>query len=1088
MNNGNESDTSDVAFPSFSSAPTAAPAHSNKYSRRKGDGDSHKGYKPKRQKHSHRHHEKRHHRARGDEEQKRSSLKDVNTEKALDSLVSEGLIIMDKRGDAELRLFQRSVQPGAPKFRRFYNNGKVLGLSNLLVTVSSNKKDDLDILLVQKQRDQPRYVDIDWTAQNDAIERIGPSTLPDRDPTDKQGKSMLEFIPFDYQQQEPKGKQAASSYDNDISLQQPDFRSLGGMMKSTASPGNSSITNIPDTSTSEERAKLEAAIVKLEARIRDNKHDVSAWLELVDLQKSIVQSSFAPGSRHRGKQTIAELQLAVYRRALHNNPQSSELTLGYLEQCREIMDDDALLAEWVKSMESTTDPRIFMRYIVYCQGLTAKFNVDWMVDIYAKTIRRVLRCGIGKKAGDKQRTLVVAMELIHCLCFFLRDAGYLERAFAIYQAVLEWYIFTPPNMQQSTHGHRIGAFAAFWDSGVGRVGQNGARGWCSFGVKRDTSLADFESNRSFDLPADCSKIASREDEFYSAETKAAKDSTRAILVPTSVLQLDQSLIDSIDPFCVALFEDVLPFLADMEWLETVAGALIDRFLQFLGVIGPRTFILSHNSQQGDRDRDLDDLLWTVAGNGTDMLASISSLSLWAQPTASYPFIYLPCGLDTVDTLLSYKQCCLWIWPASKEFQETAHSALELLALPCNRLSPRTKLQLCIVLLEWSFIGSADEGKRVGKQLLGVHPTSLALWNSFAKMHARLGDWKEARRIWSSALAFANTLPAEQKIWAIVVRKSWALLELTHGRGLCAAIRIIGAESDSEAQVLASNSPIGENMSTSAENRNIGAKEILRARNLVEQEKLSVNKVKLNSDEILEVHNALTALEMWLAYASALDVHAADEIYAQNAENGNESSERSMLDICTIHLYHISKSKVYRAADLRGHVQRAVEEYPHNTVFWEIFLLSEARSRVVNRVRQTMANLVEEKRLHSSLGLLPFYLEMRLCQQVCIASGDCMANSRYLLKRARQIGLNTSKSALIWSVFLHYELKNSSLARAKRTLLTGICQCPWIKQFLVIGLSGGALAAEFSSHEKAVLLRSMVASRIRIHIHANENLE
>ncbi|KAJ1665639.1 hypothetical protein IW140_003105 [Coemansia sp. RSA 1813] len=1057
---GQSSDDSDTAFPSFASAPAPNTENTKKLTRKRKSSEKH--HKSKRHDHNHkRHHRQRDPRPKDERSSTTTSVATKSTRAILEELDRESQIAIDTRGDLNLRLFNQSARPGAPKFKRFRNNDRVLGLKDAFIDPKS-RCDNPEIRLVYGSKNRIRYVDIDWTDQTDSAERIMPPSAG----FEGQITKDEEFIAIEDVSANPTATQNQSKYDDDETSSRPDFRSFEGMAKLDPLDGVTIDKGPTEINSNTGRESSAFTVGELEARIRKDKHDITAWMDLVDRQRTISLSTFTSGNRRQSKRTIVELQLAVYQRGLQENPQSPELVLGYLERCKEVMDSDTLTSEWEKIVESATDPRIFMEYVVFCQGLTARRSVSWMIDVYTKSVKRVLRCGIRQNTRARTRVLIAAMELLHCLCLFLRDAGYIERAGATYQAVLEWYVLASPEALGSTYGHKLGLFEAFWDSGTRRIGNTGAKGWVSFVTCEDKSTKHMEGCDTELLESVFPRMAATADDFYSAERSGMEKCSKAMLTPASVLQLDSPLIDSIDPFSVTIFEDVAPVLIDMEWNERAAGALIDRFLQFVGVVGPRTFVFTHDTLYDRDNLELNSIACTLPYCRSSILSDRLDPSLWTQECSFFPFASLPCGLDSIDMPLPYKKYCLWMWPNSEELQKFARNALELLGLKNSRLSLDMRLQICVVLVEWSFLGSVEEGRSVGKRLLGAYPTSLVLWDCFAKMHARTGNWDEARKVWSKSLAFVANLPETEKAWSIVVRKSWAILEAMHGRGLGVAAKIACAETNAELHALVQDCSHGIAAEALAD-------DVMRAQRLVEQ-----NEHCWNTCPNPEVRNAAAALSLWLAYARSLDVQAVDKVYADFSSSDQSCNERRRMDLCSVQFFHINNSKVHRAQDFRKHVQPAVEMFPYNVVFWDMFLYCESRLRLSNRVCWTLEKIKKCNKQHNPcLQMLFVHVRMRLDRQIGKSSEVSSSNIRKYLKEATCEG--ASNSPLVWIAAFLYEQKHGTLKKAKKALTAAIRQCPWTKEFFMITLGRKASELGFTEHEKAMMLHGMVACGIRI---------
>ncbi|KAJ1919370.1 hypothetical protein GGI09_005576 [Coemansia sp. S100] len=1033
------SDDSDAEFMSFASAPgpssvtevTVYASPDDKRQRR-----SHK----KRRKDESRERSSRH---RSTHREERKAITQSPKTVDLWGQLLEAGILVDRRGDSNLLMFKETSKSTAPKFVR-RGGHRVLGLSGSLRVES----DDGQRINLVRSLDKPkRYMDVDWASQRHAVEHIEPlseSTL---------SVESADFISL--AESTIHGVGAVSKiYDSDAGdgpSAQPDFRSIEGRAKDP--PASSTPAQVAEDQPIV-RSEAQLKMIELERQVRANPHDISAWQSLAQLQEHLVASAFA-GERRRSKRTIAESQIAVYKRALQHNSESRPLVLGYLSQCRAILDDAALADEWEQVLESTGDPEVITRYVAAHQTMT-QFSVPKVMAAYVKGIRRlqrVLRDRIGTHDSMVQGLLRALVELVHCVCLFLRETGYAERAVAVYQAVVEWYVLTPERLWASPYSHRKNAFEQFWDSGVPRIGMAGASGWCCYDNTSTGSTSDLGSNVDNEsLESDLNPWAV----WCRAEHKLAEQSALPVVFPMAQLEL---LISSgTDLHSLVVFEDVESFIVDLPWDESTAGLLLDRYMQFLGVVGPRTFILSSQpppSSQGNESLPaLDDFMWTVpgsAGSCESMFASVREMTLWDQVgnKRRFPFVSIPVTLDTCDTPLPYAYSCPWMWQSSQKYLDLASQSFELLSTtPGLRLTSRMRLLLATAEMEWSF-GLPSSGTSVAKRLLKAFPTCFALWNTYAKLHARYGRWDEARNIWATIL-----VQTVGEAWAVVVRKSWAVLEITHGRGVSAGVRIMAATVDgcTPQQLL----------QRLFESDAVSAVDMLCARKLADSADLGVYDA--------EVVHARLALRMWLAYAAERSCDTATLVYKEWADTLDtdlmciQAEELATLELCSIHLFHSVTSKVYRAWDLRSHLERAVNRYPHTTVFWEMYICCESRSKIFGRVsRQISAALACEPQA-PDLQLLGLYEAL---------SGGAYDQVRGALKRA------TRRDAECWSplIWMTCIVSGGSTARAKRLLLGAMPRCPWLKPLYMSAL-GGELAVLFGDDEKKGILRALVFLGLR----------
>ncbi|KAJ2157957.1 hypothetical protein GGF46_004123 [Coemansia sp. RSA 552] len=1016
---------SDVAFPSFSTAPVpGASAHA-----------------PSSRSDKERRHRKRRHHGSDSEcrSRRREKRRHERSEKYQEvvppprpepvspwrQLLESGSVAVDTYGDPNLRQFQQSTRSAAPRFTR--RGGRaVLGLGRRL-WVDSVGKDNTEIQLSEATSTIARYMDIDWKSHEYKTE-----------------DAYLRMMPDDSQL--PMG----------IS---PDYVPIG----SATTQGDRLSDGSEGGELFEAQSAIRAKTAELEARTKASVHDVDAWLQLVAHQDAVTALAFSGKSRRRMKRAIAEVKADIFRRALHSNRDSRPLALGYLAQCADILDDDALLVEWQTMVESTSDPQLILHYVRFCQTLASRFSVPWVADVYAGSIRRVLRCGV--RSVDRSPEIgTAAVELIHCVCLFFREAGYAERALATYQAALEWYIMTPATKSGEPASHRMHAFKRFWSAGQPRVGMDSATGWCSYGHELDSAGGQAIWPDGAEDPG-CTSV----DGWCAAEVRRSKGGMEPWVVPIN--RLDEENIQAMDPHALVLFEDIEPFLVDLPPSQPIARLLLDRFLQFLGVVGPRTFVLSpsHARQQ----LVADELMWMLPGEGDDMYAPVDTLSLW--PTSKgkgtdwslpgFPFISVPVTLDTLDMPLGYANVCPWLVPANKAYRKIARNTLvqtresELLDTPAKTL-------LSVVLLEWQFVESPADGGRAGKDLLAENPTCLSLWNTLAKMHARTGAWSEARRVWTSAILLADTLPQAERPWVAVLCKSWAVLEAFYGRGLTACVEILAAVRDPpRLKRLSADDPVDRSLA-------ISATDLTNAQGLVDGYARAYSPTDCPDQS--EVGLAILTLRLWLAYAARPDGQAVEKAYEQYA--GSVPNERAELSVCAIHLFHAQTSRVFRAADLRARVQRALRRHPHNTVLWQVLLFSEQRAQVGSRFGHQLAAVLAENRDHALPDLRLFGVYSVLCRGNQSAG---INRVRWALDRATRNG--ASSSLLAWMVYIVFECRLGTAKRAKQVLLTALRMCPWAKPLYMLALGTGSLASQFADHEKQALLRSAVSAGLRTRV-------
>ncbi|KAJ2745637.1 hypothetical protein GGI20_002020 [Coemansia sp. BCRC 34301] len=1073
-------DSDEAEFTSFASAP--GPSSFTAVSVHVASPEQHADERHRRRSRKKRHRSDRIDRAdRAEHRQKTISQGPSPAEDLWGQLLEDGILSVDRRGDANLLLFKETPKSTAPKFVRRAGR-RVLGLGGGF-RVDRDTEGPI-IKLVQGSDTPKRYMDIDWKSQRHTTEHV--------DVSDSH-LVATDFMPLVESEKRGGNSTSSRAYDSDAEggpSSHPDFRSIEGRAKdssSAASAHNRVATGDEPIARSEAQTKM----IELERKVSKNPHDISAWQALALLQEELVSSSFAPTAgrsklSQRSKRAVAESQIEVYRRALRHNPESRLLVFGYFERYSSIFDDAALADEWELMLNSTSDPEIVKRYVAVLQTMSAQFTVAKVTAVYVKGIRRLQRV-LGDKIGPERDSVVVqglltaVVELIHCACLFMRESGFAELAISVYQAVVEWYLLTPEKLYLLPFSHRKRAFERFWDSGAARIGMADACGWsCYDNTNTESTTANLCQSVSSEPPdLDSDQLSA----WCRAEQKLAEQ--HGLPIAFSMAQLDEATIGSgcVDPNSLVVFEDVEPFIVDLPWSEDTASMLLDRFMQFLGVVGPRTFVLTKRppascDQSSGSLPTLDDCMWTLpglAGSCESMYVAVRELSLWSQAGAElrFPFVSTPLTLDTCDTPLPYAYSCPWLWQRSQNFQDLARHSFELLLTTAGlRLSStRLRLLLATAEMEWSF--ALSSGKSVGKRLLKTYPTCLALWNTYAKLHARYGQWDEARAIWSSILVRAEDLAESSQKWVVVVRKSWAVLEILHGSEVSVAVRILAAAAKGCEPQLLLQRIFEEPGST------VSSVDIPCARKLAGTDYADFDTEACEAEDG-EVVLARLVLQMWLAYISEASCAAASKVYSEwtdkqkpnLADYKHDVVELATLELCSIHLYHSTTSKVHRARDLRSHLEHAVQQYPHSTVFWEMFIHSESQSRVANRVGQRVSAALAREPQSADLQFLDLYATLSCAPMGATGVYDRV---RGALKRATRRD-HECWSPLIWLSCIAIEhMYGGSAARVRRLVLTAMRRCPWAKPLYLLALAEGF--AELKE-EKLAMLRAVLFLGLR----------
>ena len=93
------------------------------------------------------------------------------------------------------------------------------------------------------------------------------------------------------------------------------------------------------------------------------------------------------------------------------------------------------------------------------------------------------------------------------------------------------------------------------------------------------------------------------------------------------------------------------------------------------------------------------------------------------------------------------------------------------------------VSLAVGYLNFEHSYSKQKGKALAMSLLKADQLNLQLWNGYAKMERSAGNLREARRVYETALANYSKLPVTKQNEAILLFKSFAMMEYKAGSGM-----------------------------------------------------------------------------------------------------------------------------------------------------------------------------------------------------------------------------------------------------------------------------------------------------------------
>ena len=537
-------------------------------------------------------------------------------------------------------------------------------------------------------------------------------------------------------------------------------------------------------------------------------HNVSLWLEFLAFQNQLLEWGHLPGEStdhtSRKKQALVERKLSIYERALQQNPMSVDLLLGYMALAREKLEMEEILRKWKDIVfRQPNQPSLWLGYIHFCQTNFSSFKTSSVGSIYCKCINTLLSIMEGdlKSHQPLPDTPIYLLAIFYLYCTFLKQAGLVERAVASYQALVEFNLCCPLQVDGSSGASLKAAkefFEAYWDSGVARLGERGAVGWSNWS----------EANHSADagrkplgiLPDDIVLFGKGSDRETNEDDMKDEEDVEMELVsglqfPEAWRRLEdyrtsqhcfpwspdtakgETIDDCADPDRIVMFDDVSQALFRISD-PNLKLTLVLSFLNFLGA--PVSEPISCLSRMNDAARfeTLNDALPGARvllrsgdevcdqqqhfPSGIGVLSSLPNYSSLIELAGGWSTFFLePVSLDSTlstaasnDWILNMCNQSLTLLPSASEQTAVAQvllSQLHTRLLKKSRASGEPTLR--------SLKSEIRRVEKVFKELLRLeqHRNNLPLWNSYALFQYSLGNFKDAKKLYQSVLSLMGII-------------------------------------------------------------------------------------------------------------------------------------------------------------------------------------------------------------------------------------------------------------------------------------------------------------------------------------------
>ncbi|KAL7422893.1 hypothetical protein Q5752_002190 [Cryptotrichosporon argae] len=823
---------------------------------------------------------------------------------------------------------------------------------------------------------------------------------------------------------------------------------------------------------------VRAKVAEMERLVRSEPANVAAWLRYAALGHAEAENGSLDLAA--SKTAAAEVKLALLSRALDahtDNFLAPDLHMAYLRVAEDVWSARRVTDRWrnvlrelrIRGAKDEDVFRVWLGYIDWRQ--TGGFGaadvgggVEEVVDVYVECLGQLAKWKDAEAAEEYQVYLFLRA------CLFLRHAGFVERATAVFQALIEITFFKPdylrppltPFDRQEWFSGVLADFEGFWDAESPRIGEPGALGWRA--THADPQPPPAPDARDTPAPAESTDPFAR---WH--HTERAADAAYAR--PGRASNLDGPGDD--DPFHVVFFDDVAPLLFPVQ-SPMARLQLIYAFTNYLGL--PLTPPDVPTTAPAANDPHLQ---WAIGAN--DALRAAfwpprpSKRILWQtvggepmqpeQPRAlSSPFA------GPVKSWMQERGSLLGVpgeWFRVLEAHDIAHVDEEFARNALAMLRPLVPdPSFTVAIFAFEAATSPKSAVKLAKTVLSADRDNLALWDGYARLERQRGRLAAARNVYVTALqaalarrAAAESAPGgdsgdlaidEDEMWA-----AWAEMEWAHGEDACLEVVVMAAGQGRE-RIAACLEP----EHTPARPTPIA---LLKARQYYGAPllPLSASRRAVAAYFVATQDGPESARDLLLSVIDALPA-------------GHPQQEETYQLVVRLLHVHVGRHPS-PAALTRDVLAAALVAFPNNTAFLSLYLWGEAGGRVYGRMRALVDRLTREDA--GVVGAL-----WAAWAEAVGAGRNFYDGGAERVRRALDRGIYSvagKRSVALWKLYIEFETLVGRPAAAKALVYRAIAAVGGCKDFYLLPF--GPLRAHYSPRELADMAEVMLEKGVRVRV-------
>ncbi|KAG6878633.1 hypothetical protein C0993_001156 [Termitomyces sp. T159_Od127] len=788
----------------------------------------------------------------------------------------------------------------------------------------------------------------------------------------------------------------------------------------------SSSDEIVLTSYQEKLKQLEEAIAK-------EPGSTDSWLQLLSHTLSTIPVTSKNGTKARSEITVSILARAFAADA--RNGLSKILRIRYLRAGEEVWHESKVRAEWEEALR-TGGVEIWMEWLEWRIRQAAN-GVDGIVEDAIRMLNIF---------GQSEQDELAKVRVFWRVAVVFQRAGYVERATALFQAQAELLFKIPQALHGIPYETQLEHLENFWESEAPRIGEVGSHGWAAWvsGHRENFSSKKQDMTQIIDLDPYRQWAAreSRMDELAYLPSRSS-DYTH-------------------DPYSTVLFSDIRPLLMP---LTSVAAknAFRQAWLAFVGLHIPGfslTLSTSNSINWDDRwnlghltRRPFIDALFPSETTQVRVTSeSFAGVTVGREKQYADPRGPMKCWgygvlgpLDAIRLSQTGKmKAAMW---GSEDVQGLDHDFIKRLL---------AQLRLGTDDAEWDNLTLAFEAAinvrtalKHSRCILSNNESSIR-WAIHARLEMIRGRLDDARKIYQTVLTASSgvSLQGMSSLWW-----DWAHMDWLNG--------------DSE-QAL-------QTILRSAGLQGHGGVAVLRCKRGLED--------AIKGEEEWKDREGWIKLRALLEILTGRDITSALQVFDDylNGEYGQGPCRESLLVACllTVYQYSVVLKNSMAPSVLRQRVEKAMEEYPSNSIILGLFLEGERGQGVWGRVRMVLGESSSKAKDVA-----------RRVEEVWIAGWD---KGRWSgeIERTRSGLANaieserTRASYILWRIYIELEIRTGELQHAKKLLFRAIGECPLVKDLYLLAF--GPLRGVFSGKELGGIADTMAERGLRLHAGLDEGL-